>query len=98
MQDFAKTLYNSKAWQHCRASYLKQVGGLCERCLAKGIYRAGEIVHHKTHLSPENINDPSITLNPENLMCLCRDCHAAVHKQRRRFTVDELGRVKAWDD
>lgn len=93
MQDFATTFYKSKAWQRCRASYLKQAGGLCEQCLARGIYKPGEIVHHRIHLTSDNISDPSVTLNPNNLELLCRDCHAIAHKPEKRFKVDEMGRV-----
>ena len=93
MQDFAVGFYKSKTWQRCRSQYAKSKRGLCERCLAKGMYRPGEIVHHKVHITPDNINDASVTLNPDNLELLCRDCHALVHKPSRRFKVDELGRV-----
>ena len=96
LRDFAKPFYSSTAWENTRRSYIKSVGGLCERCLAKGIYRAGVIVHHKVHLSPENINDPDVTLNWNNLELLCRDCHGAEHEKiRRRYTVDEQGRITA---
>lgn len=61
--------------------------------MSKGIIRTGEIVHHKIELTPENIHNPDITLNFDNLQLLCRDCHAAVHKPEKRFKVDELGRV-----
>jgi 5-methylcytosine-specific restriction endonuclease McrA len=50
--------------------------GLCVRC-----GRPGEIVHHKIHLTPQNINDPSIALGEDNLELLCRDCHAIVHEE-----------------
>ena len=50
-------------------------------------------MHHKIPLTPENVTDPEITLNWDNLMLLCRECHAAVHKPQKRYTVDELGRV-----
>lgn len=33
------------------------------------------IVHHKIVLTPENINDPEVTLNWEYLELLCLDCH-----------------------
>jgi len=86
--------YGTTAWQETRKAYTKSVGGLCERCLSKGIYKAGEIVHHKKHITPMNMTDPSITLSWDNLMLLCRDCHADVHKGReRRYDIDELGRV-----
>ena len=93
MKPYAETFYKGKLWQDCRNAYAKSKGGLCERCLAKGIYKAGEIVHHKVHLGPENINDPSITLDWNNLELLCRDCHAQEHGKGKRYKVDELGRV-----
>lgn len=95
MRDFAALFYKSKAWQHCRDAYARSKRGLCERCLMQGRYNAGVIVHHKIHLTPDNINDPNITLNPDNLMLLCRDCHALAHKPTKRFKVDEFGRITA---
>ena len=94
-RDFAEKFYKSKTWQRCRASYIKSVGGLCERCYAAGVIRHGDTVHHKVHLTAENINNPSVTLNYENLELLCRDCHAAEHKSQKRYTVDETGKVEA---
>ena len=94
MKDYAKGLYSSKAWQKTREAYKRKVGGLCEICWAKGIVKPGEIVHHKIHISPENINDPEIALNFDNLQLVCRDCHAQIHdRKKRRYKVDELGRV-----
>lgn len=79
-QEFSKSLYNSKQWQETRKAYAKSVKGLCEDCLAKGIYTAGDIVHHRKPLTPENINDPQITLSWDNLKLVCRSCHALEHK------------------
>ena len=94
MRDFAAEFYASKAWKETRKAFTKSKGGLCERCLSKGIYKAGEIVHHKIHLSPNNINDPNITLSWGNLELVCRDCHGEEHKKiQRRYTVDDTGRV-----
>ena len=94
MKDYAKTFYKSQAWKDTRNAYAKSKGYLCEVCLAKGIYRSGEIVHHKIHLSPENIADPSVSLNWDNLQLVCRDCHAQLHdNKQRRYKLDELGRV-----
>lgn len=94
MKDYAKTFYKSQAWKDTRNAYAKSKGGLCEVCLAKGIYRSGEIVHHKIHLTPENIADPSVSLNWDNLQLVCRDCHAQLHdNKQRRYKLDELGRV-----
>lgn len=94
MKEYAATFYKSQAWAKCRAAYAASVGGLCERCAAAGQIKAGEIVHHKIHITPENINNPEITLNWDNLELVCRDCHAALHSGRvLRYQVDDLGRV-----
>lgn len=94
-RDFAGNFYKSALWVNARRQYVKSVGGLCERCYERGIIRHGDTVHHKIHLSPANINDPEVTLNPDNLILLCRDCHAELHKSQKRFKVDELGRITA---
>ena len=61
MREFATAFYKSKAWQRCRAGYIAYRrgvdGGLCEICGDQ----PGYIVHHKTHLTPQNINDANIT-------------------------------------
>ena len=96
MKEYAKAFYKSAAWKRCRAAYVKSVGGLCETCLAKGIYRPGEIVHHVVPITPENISEPTVVLNWDNLQLVCRDCHAEAHTDKeRRYKLDELGRVTA---
>lgn len=96
MKEYAKEFYSSTRWKHTREAYAKSVGGLCERCLKKGQYKAGEVVHHIKHITPNNIDNPDITLNWNNLQLLCTQCHAEVHSnstQLRRYKVDEMGRV-----
>lgn len=95
-QEYSAPFYNSRAWKDCRESYYKSMGGLCERCLQRGIYAPGEIVHHIKPITHENVNDPEVTLNFANLMLLCRDCHAEIHSGNvpARYTLDELGRVR----
>lgn len=94
-RDFAKAFYKTKAWRDCRDAYIHSVGGLCEDCLSKGIYKTGDIVHHVVILSPDNINDPSITLSWNNLKYVCRQCHADEHKRNdnRRYSIDDNGNV-----
>ena len=90
-RDFAYEFYNSGAWKRARAEYRKQAGKMCERCLVM----PGEIVHHKTPLTPTNIKDPTIALGYDNLELVCRNCHAEAHGRAKRYTVDALGRVSA---
>ena len=93
MKPYAAEFYSSTAWKKCRAAYKKKVGGLCERCIKKGKYKAGEIVHHKIYISEKDINNPEITLNFDNLELVCRDCHGAEHGNTKRYEVDAYGRV-----
>lgn len=74
-KEFAKKFYKSKAWKKCRDSYFNYRHGMCERCKCK----PGKIVHHKTTLTPGNINNPNITLNFDKLELLCQDCHNKEH-------------------
>ena len=89
--------YGSPAWKNCRRAYYKKMGGLCELCYAQGLIVAGEIVHHKQHLSADNLNNPAISLNPDNLQLLCRKCHAEPHPElygNKRYSVDKYGNLK----
>lgn len=74
-KEFAKRFYNSKEWRKCRAHFIAQRiaidGGLCQVCRQE----QGYIVHHKTILTPDNITNPDITLNEENLLFECKQCH-----------------------
>lgn len=95
MKEYAKTFYSSAAWQECREAYAKSKQYLCENCLNKGLYTPGEIVHHIINITPQNIDDPSITMNFENLRLVCRKCHAEEHSAHkdRRYYIDEDGKV-----
>ena len=68
----AKRFYKSARWRKCRASYIATVpGGLCEHCNES----MGYIVDHIIEINSQNINDPEITLNHDNLQYLCLECH-----------------------
>lgn len=77
-KDFAKAFYKSKAWQDARDYALMRDVYLCSRC-----GRLAEEVHHIIRLTPQNISDPAVTINPDNLECLCRECHQAEHANDR---------------
>ncbi len=88
-KDYAKSFYKSKAWRDCREGYIKSVFGLCERC-----GNIGKIVHHKQWITSENINNPNITLNWNNLELLCQDCHNKEKmKTEKRYSFDEYGNI-----
>lgn len=89
---FAKKFYSSKQWQDCRNEYARKRHHLCENCLRKGIYRPGEIVHHKIEIDPITIENPEIALKHDNLELLCRECHAQVHDNHSRW--DKVNRER----
>lgn len=74
LKPWAEWFYKSITWTQCRDAYFISQHGLCERC-----EQPGKIVHHKEYLTPENINDPNVTLSWENLELLCQDCHNKEH-------------------
>ena len=78
---FAHRFYHSKAWENVRAFVMARSLGLCERCLARGVLKPANVVHHKVPLTPDNVADPDISLNPERLVALCDECHTEVHKE-----------------
>ena len=96
-QEFAKKFYNSSVWKKTRAAYLKSVHYLCERCLVEGRCEPANIVHHKIHLTPTNINNPSITLDFKNLEAVCKSCHDDTHNPsattQKDVTFDENGNL-----
>ena len=94
MKDWAEGFYKSKAWQSCREAAISRDRYLCQDCLQQGRISTAEEVHHIKPLTPENVTDPSISLNLENLVSVCRECHKARHGARQRwYKVDGFGRV-----
>jgi len=47
--------------------------GICELC-----GKAGKEVHHKVPLTESNVSDPNVSINPDNLMVLCKSCHDSI--------------------
>ena len=61
-------------------------------CLAKGLIEPAVHVHHKVPLTAENVSDPAIALNKDNLLALCEECHSEQHR-KKRWRTDKFGRV-----
>ena len=73
-------IYHSKQWEIARKLIISRANGLCEQCLAKGIYKPGLVVHHIEWLTNENKRDPFIAYGSDNLIYLCYDCHDSIHR------------------
>ena len=91
-QQWAISFYNSGAWKALRREILRRAHYTCEHC-----HRRAEHLHHIIELTPENIHNPMVNLNPENLQALCRDCHNKETKGctdlRDGFIFDDCGQV-----
>ena len=87
--------YFSKRWKKCRNAYAASQNGLCERCLAKGLIVPGDEVHHKQRLTLATLDDPTVALNWDNLILLCKSCHMLEHgtKHEKRYSVLNDGKV-----
>lgn len=98
-KSFAKPFYNSMQWKQCRESYIRKMPaekrGLCEECYKQGKHVLGEELHHKVWLTPRNIHDPNVTLNHDNLILLCYDCHKKIHGMRNEncYSFDSEGNM-----
>lgn len=71
-----KTFYNSEEWKQAKQIILDNANGLCQMC-----GNPAEQVHHIKHLTLENVNDYTISLNPDNLIALCIGCHNKQHQR-----------------
>jgi len=89
-KEFARAFYNSAAWKRTAKAYAASKFFLCEKC-----GKQGHIVHHKVHLTPDNINDPDIALSFDNFMYLCTECHNVIHgkEQERKPVFDDNGNL-----
>lgn len=80
------TFYHSKQWSklitNIRLERVNDNGEIiCEYC-GKPIVRAYDCIgHHKTHLTPDNVNDAEISLNPDNIALVHHACHNKIHEK-----------------
>ena len=104
-----KLFYNSKLWKSVRRSVWIKQNLLCAVChkpvyvdgiseyLPKESRRTG-IVHHKIWLDNNNIENDDITINENNLIGVCKECHENIHHAnmscRKDMMFDEDGNIK----
>ena len=76
-------IYNSREWKELRIAKLRSTNGLCEECMKEGIVTSARCVHHiipiETARTKEEMRRLAFDWN--NLMSLCKSCHARIHKE-----------------
>lgn len=81
-REFARSLYTSKAWSELRFNLIISRGPICNRCKDVVLDPSHLVAHHKIQLTPININNLDIALNPSNIEIVCSRCH---NKEHRRY-------------
>lgn len=69
------SFYQGEAWRRIRAKKFSEACGLCERCRARGVIRAGKEVHHIVPIE----KNWDLRYAFDNLILLCTECHNAEH-------------------
>ncbi|MBP2657291.1 MAG: putative phage protein [Firmicutes bacterium] len=74
-QVFSQKLYMSKAWIELRRNLIIERGPICQRCNTLMLDTSKLIGHHTERLTPQNVNDPNVALNPKKIELVCLTCH-----------------------
>jgi hypothetical protein len=75
-----KQFYNCSEWRNLRMSLILIRGNRCQSCEKIGFDSPDLVGHHTPiELNDENVNDAMISLNPDNILIVCRWCHDAEH-------------------
>lgn len=81
-----KSFYNSKEWRTFRLNLINERGNKCDKC-GNYIAQSKDIIgHHTVELTPENVKDATISLNPDLVEIICFECH---NKEHKRFGFNE---------
>lgn len=101
-KEWAQWLYKSKPWKKVREFVLRRDRYMCQCYKLTGesepCGNPAEEVHHIERLTPENIHDPRITFNSENLISLFGECHKREHKDERTKKGPECGEGMIFDE
>lgn len=91
MYNTLSEFYRSKAWTEFRAYLIAERtaadGFVYDEITGKPIVKAYDIIlHHKTELTLQNVNDASITLNPDNIQIVSFRTHNEIHNRFGSWT------------
>ena len=82
MRKLRQTAYQTTKWRKLREVYMHE-HPICEKCLEKGVVTAAEDIHHiVSPFKGGQINWVSL-LDYNNLMSVCKTCHAAIHNEQQ---------------
>lgn len=75
-----KSFYASSSWVNLRHLLIAERGPVCQQC-GKLISNPLDLIGHHTpiEMTMENVHDANVSLNPDNIKIICRDCHDKDH-------------------
>ena len=78
--------YRSKAWEKLIATLkLERLDAdgniICAYCGRPIVRKYDCIAHHRIELTDDNVNDPTISLNPDNIDLIHFKCHNQIHQR-----------------
>lgn len=79
-----------RAWKRIRDKYVSK-HPFCELCFEKGMLIPTQEVHHKRPLSEGGTHER------DNLIALCKSCHAKIHAERGDYQGSKKYRVYSYD-
>lgn len=80
---WAAAFYKSGVWRAFRRALIQQRGTVCPVCHKDYMMDTSKLIAHHIHeLTPDNVNDANVALNPDNVELICFDCH---NKKHNRF-------------
>ncbi|QNO14933.1 AAA family ATPase [Alkalicella caledoniensis] len=79
--EILQRFYASDEWQKFRLVIISERGLKCEHCGERVANARQLTLHHIIELTPENVNDAAIALNPNNVLVVHHDCHNKIHKR-----------------
>ena len=76
-------IYNSREWKELRIAKLRSTNGQCEECMKQGIVTSARCVHHVVPIETARTKEEMrrLAFDWNNLMSLCKSCHARIHKE-----------------
>lgn len=77
-----KDFYHTRAWQSLSQYVYERDEGKCQRC---GIFVFGRRAH-RHHIVPIRV-DPTLRLEPNNIILLCPKCHEIVENEDKNKKV-----------
>lgn len=93
--DGKQYFYTSKEWrrlvEYLKAERMQGEGFIrCSVC-GEPIYKSYKLIaHHKQHLTEDNVNDISVSLNPDNIVFVCHECHNKEHNRSGAYKKREV--------